>query len=314
MLDASDILTFFGLLFLFAMVVGVVIAVCAAKSMFNKRHHKYSVPAAIVLVLGWYAYEIVPPIWQNYQATKAFNKKFAQAEALFTEKCKTAVPKVYQTVENIEGITLLKVWPSEENQEAAGADPMAATAGLFGQSTDDDYIRGYLYWECRNSGKTIFDIQYKDVIQVPDKKDRGNKDLFRGFRYVDVKQPDGSYLRYHFTNPTDPRTLTSQPIAEPSRYAVTFENPIYPEERKLWVATSQTTILDTQTNQVMATLNWYAFEPGLGNQGAARQPWPHAIECPELALGGSAPMRHFVTDVIQPKQDVLPQEASASAP
>ena len=95
---------------------------------------------------------------------------------------------------------------------------------------------------------------------------------------------------------------------------MTFENPIYPEERRLWVATSQTTILDTQTNQVMATLNWYAFEPGLGSRVAARQPWPHAIECPELALGGSAPMRHFVTDVIQPKQDVLPQETSASAP
>ena len=191
---------------------------------------------------------------------------------------------------------------------------MTETAGLFGQSSEDNYIRGYLYWERRNSGKTIFDIQYKDVIQVPDKKDRGNKDLFRGFRYVDVKQPDGSYLRYHFTDPTDPRTLTSQPIAEPSRYAVTFENPIYPEERKLWVATSQTTILDTQTNQVMATLNWYAFEPGLGNQGAARQPWPHAIECPKHAISGSEPMRHFVTDVIQPKQDVLPQETSASAP
>ena len=314
MLDASDIFKFVGILLLFAMVMGVVIAVYAAKSLFNKHQHKYSVPAAIVLVLGWYAYEIVSPIWKQKQATQAFKKQFDQAEALFTEKCKTAVPQVYQTAENIEGITLLKVWPRSENRTAAGADLMTETAGLFGQSSEDNYIRGYLYWERRNSGKTIFDIQYKDVIQVPDKKDRGNKDLFRGFRYVDVKQPDGSYLRYHFTDPTDPRTLTSQPIAEPSRYAVTFENPIYPEERKLWVATSQTTILDTQTNQVMATLNWYAFEPGLGNQGAARQPWPHAIECPELALGGSAPMRHFVTDVIQPKQDVLPQETSASAP
>ena len=314
MLDPSGIVMFVSMLVLFGMVMGVVIAVCAAKILFYKRHHKYSVPAAIVLVLGWYAYEIVPPIWQNYQASKAFKKKFAQAEALFTEKCKTAVPQVYQTAENIDGITLLKVWPRSENRTAAGADLMTETAGLFGQSSEDNYIRGYLYWERRNSGKTIFDIQYKDVIQVPDKKDRGNKDLFRGFRYVDVKQPDGSYLRYHFTNPTDPRTLTSQPMAEPSRYAVTFENPIYPEERKLWVATSQTTILDTQTKQVMATLNWYAFEPGLGNLGAARQPWPHAIECPEHAISGNAPMRHFVTDVIQPKQDVLPQETSASAP
>ena len=314
MLDASDILTFFGLLFLFAMVMGVVIAVCAAKILFYKRHHKYSVPAAIVLVLGWYAYEIVPPIWQNYQATQAFKKKFAQAEALFTEKCKTAVPQVYQTAENIEGITLLKVWPRSENRDAAGADPMAATAGLFGQATDDNYIKGYLYWERRFEDRTVLDMQFKRVIQVPDKKDRGNKDLFRGFRYVDVKQPDGTYLRYHFTDPTDPRTLTSQPIAEPSRYAVTFENPIYPKERKLWVASSQITILDTQTNQVMATLNWYAFEPGLGSRVAARQPWPHAIECPKHAISGNAPMRHFVTDVIQPKQDVLPQEASASAP
>ena len=314
MLDASDVFKFVGMLLLFAMVMGVVIAVCAAKILFYKRHHKYSVPAAIVLVLGWYAYEIVPPIWQNYQATKAFKKKFSQAEALFTEKCKTAVPKVYQTAENIEGITLLKVWPLAENREAAKEDPMAATAGLFNQATDNDYIKSYLFWERRYSDKTILDMEYKHVIQVPDKKDKENKALFRGFRYVDVMQQDGTYLRYHFTDPTDPKTLTSQPIAEPSRYAVTFENPIYPEERKLWVATSQTTILDTQTNQVMATLNWYAFEPGLGNQGAARQPWPHAIECPKHGRTSSAPMRHFVTDVIQPKQDVLPQEASASAP
>ena len=306
MLDASDIFKFVGILLLFAMVMGVVIAVCAAKILFNKRHHKYSVPAAIVLVLGWYAYEIVPPIWEQKQASKAFKKQFDQAEALFTEKCKTAVPQVYQTAENIEGITLLKVWPRAENRTAAGADLMTETAGLFGQSSEDNYIRGYLYWERRNSGKTIFDIQYKDAIQVPDKKDRGNKDLFRGFRYVDVKQPDGSYLRYHFTDPTDPRTLTSQPIAEPSRYAVTFENPIYPEERKLWVASSQTTILDTQTNQVMATLNWYAFDPNVGRRSAGGQPWLDAIECPKHGRTGSAPMRHFVTDVIQPKQDFLP--------
>ena len=191
---------------------------------------------------------------------------------------------------------------------------MTETAGLFGQSPDENYIKNYLYWERRDLDKTILDMQYKINIPEPDKKDRGNKALFRGFRYVDVKQPDGSYLRYHFTDPTDPRTLTSQPIAEPSRYAVTFENPIYPEERKLWVATSQTTIHDTQTNQVMATLNWYAFEPGLGNQGSARQPWPHAIGCPKHGRTSAAPMRHFVTDVIQPKQDVLPQETSASAP
>ena len=314
MLDASDILTFFGLVFLFAMVMGVVIAVCAAKILFYKRHHKYSVPAAIVLVLGWYAYEIVPPIWQNYQATKAFKKKFAQAEALFTEKCKTAVPKVYQTAENIEGITLLKVWPSVENQEAAGADPMTETAGLFSEATDNDYIMSYLNWERRYSDKTILDKHYKHDISVFYKNDRGNKDLFWGFRYVDVKQPDGSYLRYHFTDPADPRTLTSQPIAQPSRYAVTFENPIYPEERKLWVASSQTTILDTQTNQVMATLNWYAFDPKVGRRSAGGQPWLDAIECPKHGRTGSAPMRHFVTDVIQPKQDVLPQETSASAP
>ena len=127
-----------------------------------------------------------------------------------------------------------------------------------------------------------------------------------GFRYVDVKQPDGSYLRYHFTDPADPSTLTSQPIAQPSRYAVTFENPIYPEERKLWVASSQTTILDTQTNQVMATLNWYAFDPNVGRRSAGGQPWLDAIECPKHGRTGSAPMRHFVTDVIQPKQDFLP--------
>ena len=314
MLDPSGIVMFVSMLVLFGMVMGVVIAVCAAKILFYKRHHKYSVPAAIVLVLGWYAYEIVPPIWEKKQATQAFKKKIVQAEALFAEKCKTAVPKVYQTAENIEGITLLKVWPSVENQKAAGVDPMAETAGLFNQATDNDYIVSYLLWERRYSDKTILDKHYKHDISVFYINDRGNKDLFWGFRYVDVKQPDGSYLRYHFTDPTDPRTLTSQPIAEPSRYAVTFENPIYPEERKLWVATSQTTILDTQTKQVMATLNWYAFEPGLGNQGAARQPWPHAIECPKHAISGSEPMRHFVTDVIQPKQDVLPQEASASAP
>ena len=55
MLDPSGIVMFVSMLVLFGMVMGVVIAVCAAKILFYKRHHKYSVPAAIVLVLGWYA-------------------------------------------------------------------------------------------------------------------------------------------------------------------------------------------------------------------------------------------------------------------
>ncbi len=36
---------------------------------------------------------------------------------MFDERCKTAGYKIYKTVENVEGVTLLNVWPREKSYE-----------------------------------------------------------------------------------------------------------------------------------------------------------------------------------------------------
>jgi len=51
-----------------------------------------------------------------------FQARYDKAKAIFDERCKTAGEKIYHTVEDIEGITLLNV-PQEYRHEF-GSDPM----------------------------------------------------------------------------------------------------------------------------------------------------------------------------------------------
>ena len=137
------------------------------------------------------------------------------------------------------------------------------------------------------------------MLLVPEEEQRPY--VLRGrYSYVDVKQKDGIFLRYQLgENYKKDYKMISMPISTPSRYAVTFDNPIVPEEREHWIAHARATVIDLQDNTVMATKDWYSFE---SQQGYGRYSmWVTAETCPNLEIKKSYPIRLFVGNVLKYK-------------
>ena len=178
-----------------------------------------------------------------------------KSRAVFEELCKTAGEKIYRTADNVEGVTLLKVWDGES---VHSEEKLWKYAGLPGQYDNKAYIRGFLEWEAEIIPTGY--PHYNDMLLVPEEEQRPY--VLRGrYSYVDVKQKDGTFLRYQLgENHKKDYKMISAPIKIPSRYAVTFDNPIVPEEREHWIAHTRATVIDLQDNTVMATKDWYSFE------------------------------------------------------
>lgn len=128
--------------------------------------------------------------------------------------------------------------------------------------------------------------------------------MARGYRFADVKQLDGTLLRYRL----DPARegsgeLVTEPVkGSPAHYAIGFVNNVNPEDRKHWVAGTTITVTDTQTGEVIAERVLYAFDPGLGSMAANRMPWTnHPHTCPKLDRA-STPTRYFVDQILKPLQ------------
>ncbi len=63
-------------------------------------------------------------------------------------------------------------------------------------------------------------------------------------------------------------------------------------------------IIDTNDNSLLAEKIIYVFDHGLGagsERKSGRQPWNHAVRCPNDEVKGNAP-RFFAEKVLKPKQ------------
>ena len=218
-----------------------------------------------------------------------------KSRAVFEELCKTAGEKIYRTADNVEGVTLLKVWDGESIHKE---DKLWKYAGLPGQYGKDSYIEGFLKWRVKIITKG--NEKYDDVLFSPE--DQNHPYILQGrYSYVDVKQKNGTFLRYTLgDNLNQNYRMISNFTKSPARYAVTFENPVVPEEREHWIAHTRATVIDLQNNTVMATKDWYSFE---SQQGYGRYTmWVTAATCPDPGRSSTAyPIRLFIGDVLKPK-------------
>ena len=225
--------------------------------------------AAILLLFVWMIPKQFGPSKEEIQAQEEWDRKYKEAEAVFNEQCKTAGEKIYRTVDNVEGIMLLKVVPeSTVSEDTKTRDPMWADAALNADE-GEGFISHFL---------------------TPLNK--------KGYPYVDVLQPDQSVIRY--TGKSSPFTQSGKP-RKPARYAVTFENNVDPKLRRHWVAGATIRIIDRQTDEVIAEKITYAFEKGLGGTGGARMPWAFAVSCENKEIFPSK-LSNFVFDVLKPYQ------------
>ena len=278
------------------------------------RNNLIATPLALLAAFAWaYIASSDDRARQREMQAKAEarQKEYLESKAIFAERCKSAGEKIYQTVANVEGITLLNV--PEDSPQSSYNDPMWENAALPWSGTEEEYIKKFLFWEIRYDNNSMIDLQTVDPrpsareTQIrlwghPTNMSEHEK-AYRGYRYADAQQKDKHFLRYRFPDDKDRKdkeTLLVQAIERPSRYALEYKPIVDPEDRKHWIAGLTVNIYDLQTNTLMATKTWYALNP---SQGHAYQTWEWSRleNCP----AGEADItyiRYFLNRVIQPKQ------------
>ena len=253
--------------------------------------------ATVVVLGGVFAWIFIPGADERRLNREAEIRRQnrLKSRAVFENLCKTAGEKIYRTADNVEGVTLLKVW---DRESAHSEEKLWKYAGLPEQYGKDSYIEGFLKWRVKIITKG--NEKYDDVLFSPE--DQNHPYILQGrYSYVDVKQKNGTFLRYTLgDNLNQNYRMISNFTKSPARYAVAFENPVVPEEREHWIAHTRVTVIDLQDNTVMATKDWYSFE---SQQGYGRYSmWVTAATCPDPGRSSTAyPIRLFIGDVLKPK-------------
>ena len=157
------------------------------------------------------------------------------AEPIFAEQCKKSGEQIYRTVENVDGVRLLKIW--------RGQNAVNDGKELWRSYNDPQWE--YAAWDVAG-GKSY--IGY--FLNNPKNS--------MGYSFVDVVLDDKQIERYlgeyHGSldgNLPDIVDTELNPI-EPAQYAITFENNTAPELRKHWIAGTTFKIMDLQTNELLA--------------------------------------------------------------
>lgn len=228
-----------------------------------------------------------------------FQARYNKAKAIFDERCKTAGEKIYHTVEDVEGITLLNV--PQEYTDTLGNDPMWERAALPYSYGGDDYVRSFLNWEVYQKDEKIKRALHPRPSMRPGSYDA----VYPGYQYIDVRQNDNTYLRYRYPADEDRedyrKMITEQVNDTPARYAVEFKPIIDPADRQYWVAGLTINVYDTKENILMASKTWYSMEPGQGNRNQ-RVSWASANICPKFYAYEKDLIPLFVHQALKPKQ------------
>lgn len=274
---------------------------------FLKVKNLYKIIATVIAVILSILIVPIPYKREIEQATEKkiekYNKAQAQyqaAKAVFDEQCKKAGEKIYRTVDNVDGIMLLKVRYSEYKH---ANDPMWENAAMYKESTNGFYIHSFFEDKLIDNNGNIY-ISDNQKTYVGGKLRKNEKyTYFNGYQFVDVQKKDGRIIRYSGKLTSDEIYDKTEPTLSPkipARYAVTFENDVDPKLRKYWVAGTTIKIIDRQTNELLAEKTIFAFEPGQGSTVTERQPWAFAQYCPEMKTDTET--RIFVDKVLQPFQ------------
>lgn len=254
------------------------------------------------------------------------------ASALFDERCKTeAGVKIYKTVQNVDGVLLLKVRPKAgENEFQDRYFPGAAFAD---EVTGDYYIMSFLAPEFH-----VYNFDGQKRVRSPNRGGIGFQPIdadhpgIPGYRYVEVIDPaTGQRYRYtagpkavrkmDVTAPAIQAELKKNPAYDlniydyvldkaiatspPPRYAVTYEDHVVPQERAIGLASSTVKVIDTQTDEVLGEYTRYFLGGGFEHPSAANSmPWVSAYGCgmPDRVSATGRLTRQFVDQVLIPSK------------
>jgi hypothetical protein len=234
------------------------------------------------------------------------------AMAMFQERCKKAGEFIRRTVEDVEGVFLLKIRPRDTNygDQFKLDDPYGRDMGGEGYITS--FLRGSY-----QAGK-------EGLKRPPGSPPR------LGYLYVDALDHQGG-ARYRYTGHVEEpwqkdksflkgymRFVMNHTLATGAapRYGVTYDDISTREEREYWIAGSSLKVIDLKSNEVVAERIGYMVDWAQGSQAGGRSPWLLAANqaCPDFHRprnpafqepGSSAQIWQtldFVEKVLKPKR------------
>ena len=266
------------------------IGACVAWKLAASRSTKI---IGVVLVVGFFLYWPVSDAVRNTMERSAFNKRYEAAAARFAERCMIAGDKIVRTVDDVEGIVVLKLRTTKD--VGYGHEQYAPGAAFYRESTEQEYLTSFLWYEERTDGRrgrlNTRRTNFSGYAFV-DAVDPSNRKMYR---YRLVEKPDRNFPEGVRRIPE--RTLAIEPAP---RYGVTFEDSAEPQDREHWIAISTIKVIDLSTNEEIATHTRVAFDRALGGLGGGRQPWAFAQFCPAIGPIYAAQTRHFVDQVLRP--------------
>jgi hypothetical protein len=240
----------------------------------------------------------------------------AKALAMWQERCKTSGEKIYKTVENVEGIYLMKLRPEGINfgDQFKLDDPYGRDLGGLGYI--ESFMKGqYAATHIADRGQSTANWpRGYSYVEAQDLKD-GQRYRYTGSKKA-VRQMDASAPNVQVDLKRDPNfdlniyefVLVRVPAnGTSSRYGVTYDDISTREEREYWIAGSSLKVIDLQTNEVIAERIGYMVDWGQGDKSGGRSPWLLASHnvCPEYPGGrGSSSQTsqttRFVEKVLKP--------------
>lgn len=218
----------------------------------------------------------------------ALARETSAGEALFAARCQSAGARRSYPVGGVEGVRLDDL--RGEVAPNAHADRDWPDAGIPGDAGGTAYVRAFL------------------DVEINDRRDHPGWSLgidasrvtLKGYDYVDVRQPDGSYLRHRLA--TDKTLLTAPiPTDEAAQYAVSYLPHGHAGDRMHWVAGALVRVTDTRSGQVLGELEAYAYQPPPRRAGSelSQRSWHGARTCPAYDDVPGFMVRMFTEQVLK---------------
>lgn len=231
----------------------------------------------------------------------AYMANVKKAEALFKERCATvAGEKIYKTVENVEGILLLRVRPERGDKE--WRNPMWPGAAFASEFAGSGYIMSFLPYRAASAG-----YRWVDAI---DEKD-GRRYRYTGSNKA-IRKQDITAYNVQLAMRKDPSydlnvyqwTLDKSPAPRDlPRYAVTYEDHVISEERDVWIASGTIKVIDLKTQDVLGELTRYAISHVHTSSGINPAPWLTSSICPMVDGDYTKSTRIFTHKVLIPAKE-----------
>ncbi|WP_158534176.1 hypothetical protein [Paracidovorax avenae] len=217
------------------------------------------------------------------------------AGEMFRERCKKAGEFIHRTVEDVEGVFLMKLRPEKSNlrDQYLLDDPYGRDVSGYGYI--ENFLKSYYEsWPKLSSGRTAVPVDQfgYDYVVIVDPKDGLIYRYTGDLKVVGTKKVDAPNVQIELKrNPQYDINIykyVMEGILEKGpvpRYGVTYDDISTREERDYWIAGSALKVVDLQANEVIAERIGYMVDWAQGLEVGNRSPWLLAANnaCPEFS-------------------------------